>query len=577
MTGLKATKRALISSVIALFLCFSMLLGTTFAWFTDSVTSSGNIIQSGTLKIGMHWAEGDEDPASVTYQDASVGAIFNNKKWEPGYAEAKHVKITNDGTLALRYKLLIVANGTVSELANVIDVYYLDTAAKVDRATLNAATPICTLADLIADPDGAAYGVLLPAGATATAGEDVGSKTVTIALKMRESAGNEYQGLSIGTDFSVQLLATQLSYESDSFDNGYDTEATFPMSASGNTAVSRDDLGNHTVSKYEIPMYNTADNGATPQKVGSVLIDYNSVADDAEELSATYHLTDDKNNITVDAGFTKTTYEIKVNGLKTNNSEYVTVKINVGKGLQILDVYHEETKMSKSDYTYSQYDGILTIESKSFSPFTLVYDAEIKVEDVVVPEISVGTNLPEGMPIAEVTSTSTEYAGKPLEWESFGPVSQADANQQLSSTYLFTAPEKSDENYDFETYKDWICDYVVSINRDIDTGVIFLGGNYGTYGWVGFYNPEAVTANTEIPLLGSVAQIGLTYEGVVDFVGNFLCGVAPAIDNEYSTDNAEKLSGAIFTVKLRMTNPQDESEYYDVNIVNYTFPTVTND
>ena len=60
MTNMKSTKRALVSSVFALVLCFAMLLGTTYAWFTDSVTSSGNVIQSGTLDVQLfkHTANG---------------------------------------------------------------------------------------------------------------------------------------------------------------------------------------------------------------------------------------------------------------------------------------------------------------------------------------------------------------------------------------------------------------------------------------------------------------------------------------------------------------------------------------
>ncbi|MBE5731264.1 MAG: hypothetical protein E7350_04880, partial [Clostridiales bacterium] len=45
----KTVKKALLSSVVALVVSFTMLLGTTFAWFTDSAESKGNIIQTGTL------------------------------------------------------------------------------------------------------------------------------------------------------------------------------------------------------------------------------------------------------------------------------------------------------------------------------------------------------------------------------------------------------------------------------------------------------------------------------------------------------------------------------------------------
>ena len=46
------------------------------------------------------------------------------------------------------------------------------------------------------------------------------------------------------------------------------------------------------------------------------------------------------------------------------------------------------------------------------------------------------------------------------------------------------------------------------------------------------------------------------------FVGEFTCGVG---------DVADALEGATFTVKLRLTNPENEAEYYDVNVVTHTF------
>ena len=212
MKKIKSTKRALLTSALALLLCVSMLIGSTFAWFTDSVTSAGNIIKSGKLDVEMYWAEGNKDPVTLTW-DKVNGAIFSNEKWEPGYVEAKHVKITNEGNLAFKWKLQIVPNGEVEELADVIDVYYIEGATKLTRQLIEGATPVCTLRDLINDADGAAHGALLPAGETATdAYERVGEVTATLAFKMREEAGNEYQGKKIGTDLSLKLMATQYTY-----------------------------------------------------------------------------------------------------------------------------------------------------------------------------------------------------------------------------------------------------------------------------------------------------------------------------------------------------------------------------
>ena len=138
MTYAKTTKRALLLSVVSLFLCFTMILGTTCAWFTDSVTSSGNIIKAGTLDVEMYWADGAKAiPAddSADWKNASEGAIFDYEYWEPGYVQVRHIKIANKGNLALKYMVNIIANGEVSNLADVIDVYYVDPAQQVtDRA-----------------------------------------------------------------------------------------------------------------------------------------------------------------------------------------------------------------------------------------------------------------------------------------------------------------------------------------------------------------------------------------------------------------------------------------------------------
>lgn len=222
--------KALIANLIAVVISASMLVGTTFAWFTDTTTSSNNIIASGLLDVNAYWKEGKLDPTtSNDWIEFDDGAIFNSDKWEPGYVQARHIKVANEGTLAFKYKLLIVPNGNVSALADVIDVYYLPTATQLSRSNITNATPVATLAELIADPDGAAYGVLLPEGATPNnAFEQVGSTTVTIVLKMQENISNDYQNLSIGTDFDVVLYATQYSYEEDSFGNDYDAGAQYP-------------------------------------------------------------------------------------------------------------------------------------------------------------------------------------------------------------------------------------------------------------------------------------------------------------------------------------------------------------
>lgn len=101
MTTMKATKRALLSSVVALFLCFAMLLGTTYAWFTDTVKSANNIITSGNLDVKLEYWDGSKY-AEVT----STTKLFNDAAlWEPGHTEVAYLKVSNVGSLALKYQL----------------------------------------------------------------------------------------------------------------------------------------------------------------------------------------------------------------------------------------------------------------------------------------------------------------------------------------------------------------------------------------------------------------------------------------------------------------------------------------
>ena len=219
MTKTKNTKRALLMNGLALLMCISMLIGSTFAWFTDSVTSKGNIIKSGTLDVEMYWAKGTEAPASANWNDASNGAIFDCDLWEPSYTEVRHIKIENKGSLALKYQLSIAANGEVSELADVIDVYYLDPAQQLsERSAIASDKKLGTLTQVLAAISTTASGDLEPGQ----------SHTITLALKMQESAGNTYQDKSIGADFSVILAATQKDFETDSFGKDYDEGLTPP-------------------------------------------------------------------------------------------------------------------------------------------------------------------------------------------------------------------------------------------------------------------------------------------------------------------------------------------------------------
>ena len=220
MNNKKTTKRALLSSVMAIVLCLAMLIGTTFAWFTDSASTAVNKIQAGKLDIALEMknADGSWVPAegqTLTWKKAAGAPAGEQILWEPGATYAlPELRIVNKGNLALKYKVVFSAiNGDedAMKLAEVLDV------------SLNG-NKVGTLKDALTstDTDGFAHGNLTAKGTEgATSGE------LKITVQMQTTAGNDYQGLSIG-GIAVTLLATQDTVESDSFGNTYDKHAKYP-------------------------------------------------------------------------------------------------------------------------------------------------------------------------------------------------------------------------------------------------------------------------------------------------------------------------------------------------------------
>ena len=98
----KTTKRALIMSVLSLVVCISMLIGTTFAWFTDSVTSANNIIKSGNLDVELEYST---DMTNWTPVTSTTNVFKDGALWEPGYTEVVYLRVSNKGSLALKYEL----------------------------------------------------------------------------------------------------------------------------------------------------------------------------------------------------------------------------------------------------------------------------------------------------------------------------------------------------------------------------------------------------------------------------------------------------------------------------------------
>lgn len=224
---MKNSKKLFFNSVLSLLLCISMLIGTTYAWFTDNVTSRDNVITSGNLDLKMYWTDDLESGKWYDVEDDEHNTVFSYDNWEPGYTEVKYIKLVNAGELALNYQLTITPTGDVGKLAEVINVFYKNEGVKVEnRSDLSKLNSIGLLSGVMAG-GATANGTLLAADQQSpnhTSGEII----ITLAMNMITTAGNDYQDETIGDGFTITALATQAPYEGDSFDTDYDANADYP-------------------------------------------------------------------------------------------------------------------------------------------------------------------------------------------------------------------------------------------------------------------------------------------------------------------------------------------------------------
>ena len=339
MTNRKSTKRALLGSVMAMVLCLAMLVGATFAWFTDTASTNVNKIQAGNLDVALEMQNADGKWVSaegktldfVKAADAKGEAIL----WEPGCTyELPALRIRNNGNLALKYKVIITGINGSAKLNTVID---------------------WTIGD-----------VAMGAEQHLAAGE---SNAFTIKGHMQESAGNEYMNESID-GIAITVVATQDTVESDSFGNTYDANATYPVVAVGDVntdgdTVLKDKEEDHTI-QVTVPA------GALDEGVQSLKLEVVKSATPA--------------GVKVASTESSQSYEVTMkdqsgNAVSTNGT-LMTVEMNVGKNRTALKLYHDGEKMTKDNgtltdaadhYVYDAATGYVTMKVSHFSPFTAVF------------------------------------------------------------------------------------------------------------------------------------------------------------------------------------------------------------
>lgn len=223
------TKRALLTSVLALVLSLAMLAGSTFAWFTDTASTGVNRIVSGNLDVGLEYWGGAEN-GWLTAEN-SEELFDKNALWEPGYTQITYLRVKNNGNLALTYAMQITpvhetvginVDGEQFKLSDYIKFGW--TTFTVDGAGVPVA--LDREAAQTGVGDGAQLGKTLhrQAAEPMKAGAE---ELVALVAWMPENVGNEanYSTVQPTIELSLKVLATQAAVESDSFDSSYDEDA----------------------------------------------------------------------------------------------------------------------------------------------------------------------------------------------------------------------------------------------------------------------------------------------------------------------------------------------------------------
>ena len=393
------TRNALFSSVISLLLCISMLVGTTFAWFTDEVVSGSNVIAAGNLDVVLEYWDGDswEDAENkVIPFVAADGRSQDQILWEPGCTyEMAPFRVRNEGNL--NAKILILINGVngdeklmeVVELKtrvnNFPDSLLNGSAGNVFKGLEDAELNIfygMPEGNVVFDHSLAGKGQVTPGtGHTDTSPE------FTIFGHMAEEAGNEYQNLAI-EGICITVLATQQTYESDSFDKYYDQNAQFSKVA------------------YAYKGENTP---AT-----KIVVDNVAVTVPAGAPAGGYHVKVSNEKMTTDEDGLSTfraDIDLMKDGVKVqaDGTTHYLVEVNVGTDMKITKVLHKDEEIL--DYTYSADTGIVAFETASFSPFVVMFEENNEVKVTSADELKAALTNATGPAVIDATGVVVNLNG----------------------------------------------------------------------------------------------------------------------------------------------------------------------
>lgn len=249
----QSTKHALWASVTAIALCMVMLVGTTFAWFTDTASTGVNRIEAGNLKIKLMYSK---DMTSWVEATADTPLFDDNALWEPGYTQIAYLKVVNTGSLALKYDVTTNSYDKERGKNAAGNLFYIDQYLKVGLAETETAfeNRSAAIAAISGSEKSMAKELRISKDWTVLeAGAE--SNPFAVVVYMPTTVGNEANNVQSWRHpslkgFGLVVNATQATVESDSFGKTYDEKAPTTITnvsfSSGTHEITENVQGNGT-------------------------------------------------------------------------------------------------------------------------------------------------------------------------------------------------------------------------------------------------------------------------------------------------------------------------------------------
>lgn len=331
------TKKSLWAAGLALLISIALLIATTFAWFTDSVTNNGNRIQAGNLEVDLLM----DKSSNGTYTSIAngTGDIFSTSgdgaNWEPGMTKIVYLAVQNKGSLALNYNIILDVKDGNPGLVGSLDYAILDGKKASDISSAKSWNDIKAIEGVQTGQVAEGKVTAAPNGTLDEIVNGTANETdyFAFAVHMNENAGNEYQGGSVAID--VNVVAKQATAEKDGFgDINYDIDADYYTNVGDADSFIKEIQNLQPNEMIRLTDDITLDSSLPLSESGTTNIDLNNNTLTIDENASSTVNIDNNNQVTIQNGHLN---------LKVNNITKALFKVSSGGTFNLHDVTYKTT------------------------------------------------------------------------------------------------------------------------------------------------------------------------------------------------------------------------------------------